>query len=30
MSAPTTTDLGQLEAVCRWTEQLVQEAAEAA
>jgi hypothetical protein len=29
MSAPTITDLAPLEAACQWTEQLVQEAAEA-
>jgi hypothetical protein len=29
MSALTITDLGPLDAACRWTEQLVQEAAEA-
>jgi hypothetical protein len=29
MSAPTITDLDQLEAACQWTEQFVQEAAEA-
>ena len=29
MSASTITDLSQLEAACQWTEQLMQEAAEA-
>jgi len=29
MSAPTITDLGPLDAACQWSEQLVQQAAEA-